>query len=399
LIESFSRCHRILAILLILLAQPGLVPGPRHVYESGEGTGSHPDFFETALAPTVAASTFLPENFHKRTHAQVIKAVSCPRSDQEYQPKIGTSAAHRESWSRNILPFPRASRTPRLATSRRHDRAHEIDYLVKDTRTQKEALQLLLTELGWHATPSALSQYMKRWGISASWQRTRQQLDAGQVQAILNTAENTRDALKRLRERFNWSPTNLSTYLARHGFNAPWLFPHTNRDLRRIDRLVHTTRSRKQAVELLRAQLGWAITPNGIGRYLRRQGIAAPWQHIYRATESVQELVRQTGDQVHAIERLNKELGWVTTAANLSKYMKRHGIRAPWTRSRSLGATPIEMILLLALLSITLTVLVALCRSSSQTLSSILYLAYSVLVDHTALQRHSYLNKALVSAS
>src|SRR5207245_1384633 len=105
-----------------------------------------------------------------------------------------------------------------------------------------------------------------------------------------------------------------------------------------------------EAVVLLRKELGWPRTPTNLSMYIKRHGLTVHWQLFRIDPQRVQKLVQDTRSRTEAVAVLQKKLGWTTTPANLSRYIRRHGITASWQGEH--GAISIELLALIVVLGL-----------------------------------------------
>jgi hypothetical protein len=247
----------------------------------------------SALSPSLSAATFHPNGYDLAADIKVNRGArdSFDRTLERF------AASVRVSWSTTILGLPKPPRdSSRPAPFRRSLRAlselvepKKVQELIRSTQSRAEATRLLEKILSRPIGVRALDVYIKSHGVTAPWQRV---------------------------------------------------------NLQRVKTLVQTTRGSNEAVDLLRKELGWSTTTRNLSMYLKRHGLTAPWQRI--DPKRVQTLVQTTKSRTEAVNLLWNEFGWSTTSNNLSTYLTRHSLTAPWQRTRESGAILSELVVIIA---------------------------------------------------
>jgi hypothetical protein len=325
---------------LIVPAWPALLNlgDPPHTHMIG--------FADRAISPPLVAGAFHEGGYDQARRIRTIHKAQDVLADKE--PPCGSAACIREAWSARIMAFAGTRKTSRrIPASVQVPSPERVQKLIRGTRTQKEALQLLRDELGWSMTSGTLSKFMKRHALRADWQR--HQLDALEVQRLIRTTNSSREALERLTSELGWSPSsgNLSDYMTRHELIAPWSRRRNRRnDPLRVQEVIRATMSRQQAVQLLQKELGWSPTTGNLSQYMKRHGLSAPWR--YPDAQRVQEILRASRTRQEAVQLLQKELGWSTTPENLSRFIQRHGLTVSWLWRGRGGEVSIDAVLFIA---------------------------------------------------
>jgi hypothetical protein len=157
---------------------------------------------------------------------------------------------------------------------------------------------------------------------------TRQTIDPNRVQEIVHTTRSRAEAVKCLREHLGWStsPDNLSKYLRHHELSAPWQKIPPEQSL--ITKIVQNVRTEAEALRRMRSELGWSITAASLTRYMKNHGLRAPWQYLDPV--EVRRLVQDSRSLSDTAERIVGKFGRVMSRHALSDYIRRHQIEAPW---------------------------------------------------------------------
>ncbi len=111
--------------------------------------------------------------------------------------------------------------------------------MICTTFTEYEALRILEKELGWSPTPTQLAKYMKRYGIHTSWRP-------------YSGLEST---LRGLEQRGKYDDRQ----------RRP-----------QVRRIILRAGSLEEAIELLKKELRWALTPSQLLGYMYDQRLTAP---------------------------------------------------------------------------------------------------------------------------
>ena len=110
--------------------------------------------------------------------------------------------------------------------------------------------------------------------------KSRWQINPQRVQDLVQYTHNRARRHKSLQTALGWSGdlSNLGSYLKRHGLTAPWQIRSMRIDPQKIQALIERTRTALKQSKLCVRLLPADFIPTNC-RYLRRHGLTAPWQH------------------------------------------------------------------------------------------------------------------------
>jgi uncharacterized protein with ATP-grasp and redox domains len=106
-----------------------------------------------------------------------------------------------------------------------------------------------------------------------------------------------------------------------------------------VQELIGKTRTQAEAIEILKREAGINVVPSRLSDYVKLKDIKVSWRrdkgrHERHDPAVVQELIGHTRTQMEAIEILKRELGWDVSPAALSNFMNRHRIKTSWQQVR-----------------------------------------------------------------
>ena len=98
----------------------------------------------------------------------------------------------------------------------------------------------------------------------------------------------------------------------------------------RVQQVIAKTRSRDQALKSLEKDLGWQTTPNQLSAFVSKHRLSAPWRRERLDPARVRSLVANTRSLGEVAKILQRKLRWKGSFRNLSAYLTRHQITTGW---------------------------------------------------------------------
>lgn len=220
----------------------------------------------------------------------------------------------------------------------------DVQEVVRNSRTRQEAVELLKRALRWPTTPDKLGRYMGCHGLWAAWQKRRFGLTVPEVVKLIESAQTRKEGaeiISKARGRII-SGDDLSVYLSRHKLVPPWRAYSYPPNADRVQEIIADTKSRRDALERLRAELGWFRSLRYFDGYVKEHKLNAPWQlhvpwHIDHSR--MREVIQAARTLTDALELVREQLGRPMSRGNLRAYIKRNDIAVPWHDRRSGFAT------------------------------------------------------------
>jgi hypothetical protein len=253
---------------------------------------THADFAEKALSLPSVAAHFM--DAHEES-ARIRLIHEAEELLQEYEPSDGKWVRLR--WpSRAVAPFPKPSQSNSPRRGQRTLLAldkvlapEKVQELLQDTKDRREAIALLRNALGLQISERAIDAYFRRHALRFEWQNAGWRVDPQRVQDLVRNTRSRAEAAEVLQKALGWPEhlSNLGGYLRRHGLTAPWQIRSMHIDPQKVQVLIQNTHNRAEAVEVLRTAFAGRFHPDELSRYLRRHGLIAPWQHKRDAVHTV----------------------------------------------------------------------------------------------------------------
>jgi hypothetical protein len=195
----------------------------------------------------------------------------------------GAKASVRFRWTDGILAFSKSksrSRPGPFGAKNPFPPPERIKALLQDATSRLEGLKRVREATGWRPSEATLDRYVQRHNLPVAWHRVGDRIDPKRVRAMIRGTRTRAEAAKVLHDAFAWPTTlsNLGAYLKRHGIRAKWQIRSPTIDPQDIQRLVVNTQSRSEAASILRKHLMGKFHPDELSRYLKKHDLIAPWQ-------------------------------------------------------------------------------------------------------------------------
>jgi hypothetical protein len=159
---------------------------------------------------------------------------------------------------------------------------------------------------------------------------TKRRVDPARVQELVLSTKSRRQAVKAVKKGLGWATNrkNLARYIKRHRLITHW--PTRPIDPARVQEMVLSTKSRREAVKAVKKGLGWATSRNNLAGYIKRHRLITHWPKRPIDPNRVQELILTARNLRVAIKILNANLNWSTTLKGLKQYLRRYKLTHPW---------------------------------------------------------------------
>jgi hypothetical protein len=326
--QALIRCPRLTVLVAATLVVPHPVePAVRAVGISGRLTCA-------AISPPLTVAEFHPSGYGREGHIGLVREVKETLSTRA--PRRTASISH--PWSSTMLSFARERVT---SSTHRHwsnflDPAR-VQELVLNTRTRKEAAEIVEEAFGCKVGLNGLSIYLKRHGLIAPWQTPRWEIEPHEVSRFISGMRTRKAAAAALSSALGRpiSGDVLTFYVRRHKLLATWARTEPDPKHEIVQRIISNTTSRSEALECLRLELGWSRSLRYFDKYVNEHNLKAPWRmKVARQVDrsQMQQLIEQAHTLSEALQLVHDKLGRPIAMSTLSNYIKRHRIATPWQR-------------------------------------------------------------------